>query len=166
MFRGFDHFAAGPARRSGTAIERVRHLAASLADESESRLRERTTTLRAEARAGSLGEALHVPAIALITEAIRRTRGLSPYDVQLLAGLTLASGQLAEMATGEGKTLVALLPAFCFALHGHGAHVATVNSYLAERDCEFARPAFALLGMSTGLLREGDAPAEKNRSYK
>ena len=165
MFRGFDFFAAGPARRSGTAIERIRQLAASLADESETRLRERTASLRAEARAGRLGEALHVPAIALITEAIRRTRGLSPYDVQLLAGLTLAEGQLAEMATGEGKTLVALLPAFCFALHGHGAHVATVNSYLAERDCEFARPAFTLLGLTTGLLAERAAPAEKRPAY-
>ena len=71
-------------------------------------------------------------AIALIAEAVRRTHGLTPHDVQLSAGLTLAEGRLAEMATGEGKTLVALLPAFCFALLGHGAHVATVNPYLAR----------------------------------
>src|SRR5205814_614390 len=83
------------------------------------RLRERADALRAEARTAS-GDEWHVAAIALIAEAIRRTRGLSPYDVQPHAGLTLAAGQLAEMATGEGKTLDALLPAFCFAPHGHG----------------------------------------------
>ena len=165
MFRGFEQFSAvGSARRPGVAIEKIKHLAASLAAESEGRLRERTEALRTEARAGS-GDEFHPAAIALIAEAVRRTRGLSPYDCQLHAGLTLADAQFAEMATGEGKTLVALLPAFCFALHGHGAHVATVNSYLAARDCEFARPAFALLGMTTGLLAERAAPAEKRAAY-
>ena len=128
-----------------------------LRDATDTRLREHAQALRAQTT--------HPAAIALIAEAIRRTRGLSPYDVQLHAGLTLAGGQLAEMATGEGKTLVALLPAFCFALHGHGAHIATVNSYLAARDCDFARPAFALLGMTTGLLAERPAPQEKRAAY-
>ena len=133
-----------------------RHLA-ELRRASDIRLREHAEALRAQPS--------HPAAIALIAEAIHRTRGLLPYDVQLAAGLTLAEGRLAEMATGEGKTLVALLPAFCFALHGHGVHVATVNSYLAQRDCEFARPAFALLGLSAGLLREGDPPSAKRRAY-
>ena len=107
----------------------------------------------------------HTDAIALIAESVRRSHGLVPYDVQLHAGLVLAEGRVAEMATGEGKTLVALLPAFCFALEGRGAHVATVNSYLAERDCEFARPAFARLGMSVGLLREKGARSAKHAAY-
>ena len=104
-------------------------------------------------------------AIALIAESVRRTHGLVPYDVQLHAGHVLAAGHLAEMATGEGKTLVALLPAFCFALENRGVHVATVNSYLAERDCEFARPAFERLGMSVGLLVEKGSKPEKSKSY-
>ena len=104
-------------------------------------------------------------AIALIAESVRRTHGLVPYDVQLHAGHLLAAGYLAEMATGEGKTLVALLPAFCFALENRGVHVATVNSYLAERDCEFARPAFARLGMSVGLLVEKASKPDKHKSY-
>jgi preprotein translocase subunit SecA len=138
---------------------------AALSEETDSGLRERTLTLRAETRAATLRPDFSAEAIALIAEAVRRVHGLTPYDVQFIAGLTLAEGRLAEMATGEGKTLVALLPAFCFALHGHGAHVATVNAYLAERDFEFARPAFELLGMTIGLLKERAAPAEKRAAY-
>ena len=138
-------------------LDATKRRLAELRDVSDTRLREHSDALRAQPS--------HPAAIALIAEAVRRTRGLSPYDVQLHAGLTLAGGQLAEMATGEGKTLVALLPAFCFALHGHGAHVATVNSYLAERDCDFARSAFTLLGMSTGLLAERTSPEEKRAAY-
>ena len=142
---------------AGSPLDATKRRLAELRDLSDTRLREHTQALRAQPS--------HPAAIALIAEAIRRTRGLSPYDVQLHAGLTLASGQLAEMATGEGKTLVALLPAFCFALHGHGAHIATVNSYLAARDCDFARPAFTLLGLTTGLLAERTAPHEKRAAY-
>ena len=103
--------------------------------------------------------------MALIAEAVRRAHGLAAYDVQLLAGLALADGRLGEMATGEGKTLVALLPAFCFALHGRGAHVATVNAYLAQRDFEFARTAFARLGLTVGLLPERASNVEKRAAY-
>ena len=169
MFRGLDYFSsavsARPERGAAAAVGEIRRLAAGLAGESDDRLAERTAALRAEARIGKGGGPLHTAAIALISEAVRRTRGIFPYDVQLTAGLTLADGRLAEMATGEGKTLVALLPAFCFALHGHGAHVATVNSYLAGRDCDFARPAFALLGMSTGLLAERASQPDKRAAY-
>ena len=89
-----------------------------------------------------------------------------PYDCQFMAGLALADGMLAEMATGEGKTLVALLPTFVFALRGTGAHVATVNPYLAERDCEFARPAFERLGLSIALLKERVPLPEKRAAYR
>jgi preprotein translocase subunit SecA len=139
-------------------VDVVKRRFAGLRDESDARLRERAEVLRERAS--------DADAIALIAEAVRRAHGLTPYDVQLSAGLTLAQGRLAEMATGEGKTLVALLPAFCFALHGHGAHVATVNPYLAARDCEFARPAFARLGLAVGLLAERAGRAEKREAYR
>ena len=139
-------------------LDATKRRLAELADESDARLRERVAALRARPS--------HPAAIALVAEAVRRTHGLTPYDVQLSAGLTLADGRLAEMATGEGKTLVALLPAFCFALHGHGAHVATVNPYLAARDCEFARPVFARLGLTVGLLAERAGRAEKRDAYR
>ncbi len=138
-------------------LDATKRRLAELRHDSDSRLREHADALRAQPS--------HPAAIALIAEAVRRTRGLMPYDVQLTAGLTLAEGRLAEMATGEGKTLVALFPAFCFALHGHGAHVATVNSYLAQRDCDFARPAFALLGLTVGLLAERAPRPAKHATY-
>jgi preprotein translocase subunit SecA len=171
MLFGFDPVAlfANKARASALphseALGLIKRTLPALATETVPRLRERAATLRAEAQAGQRSPGFSPNAIALISEAIRRARGLAPYDVQLVAGLTLAEGRLAEMATGEGKTLVALLPAFVFALHGKGAHVATVNPYLAERDCDFARPAFELLGLSVALLPERGANAEKRAAY-
>jgi preprotein translocase subunit SecA len=169
MLFGFDPAALFAKRtraaglRPAEAIERIKDTLPALAGETEARLRERTAMLRAEARAPAPSFA--ADAIAMISEAVRRARGLAPYDVQLLAGLTLAEGRLAEMATGEGKTLVALMPAFVFALHGKGAHVATVNPYLAERDCDFARPAFELLGVSVALVPERGAEEAKRAAY-
>ena len=98
-------------------------------------------------------------------EAVRRTAGVTLYDTQLLAGLALSRGAIAEMATGEGKTLAAALPALLNALAGHGVHVATTNAYLARRDAGLLRPAFELLGVSLGLLPEGPASEEKRRAY-
>lgn len=147
------------------ALAAIRARLALLAGEPDDRLRERVAQLRVTARQNATSTDFHAESLALVVESIRRTHALAAYDVQLLAGLALAEGALVEMATGEGKTLAALLPAFCFALRGRGAHVATVNSYLAERDAEFARPVFARLGLSVGLLREKDSPAAKRAAY-
>lgn len=165
MFPGASRVASSSRWVTEAPLGTTKRRLAELRDASEARLREHTEALRRETRGGELRGDFSADAIALIAEAVRRTHGLTPYDVQLLAGHTLAEGRLAEMATGEGKTLVALLPAFCFALHGHGAHVATVNAYLTERDFEFARPAFALLGLTTGLLLERAEPAAKRAAY-
>ncbi len=135
-------------------MERTKRTFAALSSDASARLRERAV------------KGVSIPdAVALMAESIRRIHGITAYDVQLAAGLALAKGRLAEMATGEGKTLVALLPAFCFALEGRGAHIATVNPYLARRDFEFARPAFDLLGLTTGLLAVGGDKAEKRAAY-
>jgi preprotein translocase subunit SecA len=168
MFRLHSIFAYQPerkvAQRHGTALQQVRQSAASLRSESDQRLCERAEALRGEACAGG-GTQVTVEALALISESVRRVHGLVAHDCQLLAGLSLSEGRLVEMATGEGKTLVALLPAFRFALHGLGAHVATVNPYLAERDFEFARPTFERLGLTIGLLPEKQDPAKKRAAY-
>ena len=153
-------------RRYSRAVEAIRTQLKTLARLDETRLRELTDSLRKESRLRDRGEDFEVRATALICESVRRAHGMVPYDCQLMAGLALADGMLAEMATGEGKTLVALLPAFVFALHGKGAHVATVNPYLAERDCEFARPAFELLGLSIALLKERVPPPQKRAAYR
>ena len=169
MFRLHSLFAFQPERRAtlryAAALKHARQVLAGFREDSDQRLRERVDALREEARSG-VARALHAAeAVALISESVRRTHGLAAYDCQLLAGLILADGRLAEMATGEGKTLVALLPAFCFALRGLGAHVATVNSYLAERDFEFARPAFECLGLTIGLLPDKQDQPKKRAAY-
>jgi preprotein translocase subunit SecA len=153
-------------RRNAFALERTREFSAILRDESDAQLCNRTATLRDEANDEPVRADFVAEAVALIGEAARRVHGFAPYDCQFLAGLTLSEGRLAEMATGEGKTLVALLPAFRFALHGLGAHVATVNSYLARRDFEFARPAFERLGLTIGLLPEKPNPAAAREAYR
>ncbi len=169
MFRLHSLFAFHPepgiTQRYGTALQHARKFALELRDEPDARLRELATALRDEARAGGTRGQHTAEAIALISESTRRSHGIVAYDCQLLAGLTLTEGRLAEMATGEGKTFVALLPAFCFALHGLGAHVATVNSYLTQRDFEFAQPAFERLGFTVGLLPEKQERAKKIAAY-
>lgn len=109
--------------------------------------------------------ALLQDAFALSTEAVRRSTGKTFYDVQLHAGSVLASGDLAEMATGEGKTLVTLLPVYAAVISGHNVHVATTNSYLADRDCEELRPAFDALGVSLALLPEENDDVKKRAAY-
>lgn len=169
MFRLHSLFAFQPERRAAqrhaAALQHARRVGGEFRGESDARLRERVDALREEARCGVIRPLHSAEAVALISESVRRCHGLVAHDCQLIAGLILAEGRLAEMATGEGKTLVALLPAFCFALHGLGAHVATVNSYLTERDFEFARPAFERLGLSIGLLPEKQEPVKKRAAY-
>ena len=155
-----------PERRNAFGLERARDSATALRTVSEARLRERTAALRDEANDAPTRADFTAEALALLGEAARRTHGFGPYDCQLLAGLALAEGRLVEMATGEGKTLVALLAAWRFALHGLGAHVATVNAYLAQRDFEFAQPVLERLGFTTGLLPARANPAAARAAYR
>ncbi len=105
-------------------------------------------------------------AFALVREAARRTVGIYHYPEQILGGLGLVRGSVAEMATGEGKTLAISLPAFVFALNGKGVHVATVNSYLAERDFEFSEPIFKFLGLTIAHLPEKNDTEGKRAAYR
>ena len=100
---------------------------------------------------------------ALVSEAAKRALGIEFYDVQLQAGLVLASESIAEMKTGEGKTFAAILPAFLYSLVGRGVHVATANAYLAKRDCEMLKPLYEVLGATVGLV-ESDATSEQKRA--
>jgi preprotein translocase subunit SecA len=129
-------------------------------------LRAQTEWLRAAMGAApNSHEQFIMPAFSLMAEAIRRTLGLELFDVQLLAGLALARGAVAEMQTGEGKTLAAALPAFLHGVRGRGVHMATPNSYLAERDWRQLAPAYELLGVSAGLLGEHVSPEAKRAAY-
>ena len=104
-------------------------------------------------------------AFAVVREAGRRVLGLRHFDVQLLGGAILHKGQIAEMKTGEGKTLVATLPAYLNALSGKGVHVVTVNDYLARRDAEWMGQVHRFLGFSVGLIQQGMGPSERKKNY-
>lgn len=104
-------------------------------------------------------------AFAVVREAGKRVLGMRHFDVQLLGGIVLHNGQIAEMKTGEGKTLVATLPAYLNALTGRGVHVVTVNDYLARRDAEWMGQVHRFLGLSVGLIQQGMSPEERRRNY-
>src|ERR1700690_2580477 len=112
----------------------------------------------------ALGPAL-VPAFALVREAGRRKLGMRHFDVQLIGGIVLHEGKIAEMKTGEGKTLVATLPAFLNALTGRGVHIVTVNDYLARRDAEWMSPIYRSLGLSVGVIVHDLSDAERRAAY-
>ena len=104
-------------------------------------------------------------AFAVVREASRRVLGMRHFDVQLIGGMVLHEGQIAEMKTGEGKTLVATLPSYLNALTGKGAHVVTVNDYLARRDAEWMGQVHRFLGLEVGLIQQGMSPSERQKNY-
>ncbi len=120
---------------------------------SDEQLQQKTSEFRARLAQGETLDDLLPEAFAAVREASKRTIGLRPYDVQLIGGIVLHQGTIAEMRTGEGKTLVATLPLYLNALVGKGAHLITVNDYLARRDARWMAPIYTLLGMSVGVLQ-------------
>ncbi|MGB7085416.1 MAG: DEAD/DEAH box helicase, partial [Phormidesmis sp.] len=104
-------------------------------------------------------------AFAVVREASKRVLGMRHYDVQLLGGIILHDGQIAEMKTGEGKTLVSTLPAYLNAISGKGVHIVTVNDYLARRDAEWMGQVHRFLGLSVGLIQQGMSPTERKKNY-
>ena len=115
--------------------------------------------LRERAKGGESLDDLLPEAFALTREAARRTLGQRHYDVQLIGGMVLHSGAIAEMKTGEGKTLTATLPVFLNTLAGDAVHLVTVNDYLARRDAEWMAPIYDALGVTVSAIQEGDDPA-------
>src|SRR5215467_3743333 len=106
-----------------------------------------------------------VPAFALVREAGRRFLNMRHFDVQLIGGMVLHEGKIAEMKTGEGKTLVATLPAVLNALTGRGVHIVTVNDYLARRDAEWMGRIYGFLGLSVGMIVHGVSDPERKAAY-
>lgn len=128
-------------------------------------LRKKSLEVRYRAKAGERLRRLLPEAYALVREAGRRTLQMRHFDVQMIGGICLFDGCVAEMQTGEGKTLTATLPLYLHSLLGKGAHLATVNDYLAQRDADWMRPLFAALGVSVGCIQTSDDQAARRKSY-
>lgn len=128
-------------------------------------LQEKAKDLQHRVRSGALKNEILPESFALVREASDRVLGLRHFDVQLVGGLVLTENKIAEMKTGEGKTLVALLPTFFYALYGKGTHVITVNDYLAKRDAEYVGQVHRFLGLSVGLIQEDMTPEERKKNY-
>ena len=133
----------------------------------ESDFKEKTLNLKKNVQNGSLDTNKIIPdSFALVREAAKRTLGERHYDVQLAGGLILHEGKIAEMKTGEGKTLVSTLPAFLNSLSGKGVHIVTVNDYLAKRDSEWMGKVFNYLGISTGCITSETDDLDRKKNYK
>ena len=140
-------------------VDKVNALEAGLLEKTDEELRAMADHLRERATAGEANEKLLPESFALMREAAKRTVGLRHYDVQLIGGMALNDGCVAEMKTGEGKTLVSTAAGFLNALAGDPVHVVTVNDYLAKRDAEWVGRIYRLLGMEVGLIQNGMEPA-------
>ena len=132
---------------------------------SEAELKAKTAAFKTRLAEGETLDDLLPEAFAAIREAADRVLGMRPYPVQLIGGIILHQGRIAEMKTGEGKTLVAILPCYLNALTGRGVHVVTVNDYLAKRDSEWMGKVYRYMGLSVGLIIPGMSAAERRESY-
>ena len=132
---------------------------------SDAKLRKESLSLRYRAKAGEDLAGLMPIGFALVRAAAQRTLGMRHFDVQLLGGTALFHGSIAEMDTGEGKTLTATLPLYVHALRGKGSHLATVNDYLAERDAEQMRPIYEMLGMTVGVVQTDMSRPQRRQAY-
>eukprot|EP00897_Mesotaenium_endlicherianum_P003893 jgi/Mesen1/3531/ME000197S02552 len=164
IFKGGD-----PAEKTRQAyadkVAQINDLESKISPLSDEDLRHKTVTLKERVANGESLDSILPEAFAVVREAAKRVLGLRPFDVQLIGGMVLHKGQIAEMRTGEGKTLVAVLPAYLNALSGKGVHVVTVNDYLARRDAEWVGQVHKFLGLKVGLIQQGMDPQERRENY-
>jgi preprotein translocase subunit SecA len=146
-------------------VSRINALEPNFQSLSDEQLKAKTEEFRARLSGGASLDDLLPEAFAAVREAARRALGLRHFDVQLIGGMVLHQGKIAEMRTGEGKTLMATLPVYLNALPGKGVHVVTVNEYLAQRDADWMAPVYRSLGMTVGVIRSGQSPDEKRAAY-
>ncbi|MBN2057293.1 MAG: preprotein translocase subunit SecA [Candidatus Saganbacteria bacterium] len=165
LFKLFSGSAERDLKALGPLIERINALEPDMQQLSDEQLRAKTAEFRQRLTAGSSLDDLLPEAFAAVREASVRTTGMRHFDVQLLGGIVLHQGKIAEMKTGEGKTLAATLPVYLNALSGKGAHVVTVNDYLAKRDSEWMGPIYRFLGLEVGVIQHWMEPEERQQAY-
>ncbi|KAJ9543134.1 hypothetical protein OSB04_022841 [Centaurea solstitialis] len=166
IFKGGTDTGESTRQQYSATVALINSLESDLSSLSDSQLRDRTALLkqRASQNPKSL-DSLLPEAFAIVREASKRVLGLRPFDVQLIGGMVLHKGEIAEMRTGEGKTLVAILPAYLNALSGKGVHVVTVNDYLARRDCEWVGQVARFLGLTVGLIQQNMTSEQRRQNY-
>ena len=152
-------------KRYGSLVAAANALEPSLTGLSDDALRAKTAELKERYVASQDLDVLLPEAFALVREAARRALGMRHFDVQLIGGIALHQGKIAEMRTGEGKTLVATLNAYLNALSGKGVHVVTVNEYLAQRDADWMGPVYRFLGLTVGVIKSNQPTDEKRQAY-
>src|SRR5579872_6026405 len=146
-------------------VDAINALEAEVAALSDEALKARTAEFRRQLTEGKTLDDILVPAFATVREAAKRTLGQRHFDVQLIGGMVLHEGDIAEMKTGEGKTLVATLPVYLNALAGRGVHVVTVNDYLAKRDAEWMGQIYTFLGLTVGVIVHGLEDEQRKKEY-
>ncbi|GEK71716.1 MULTISPECIES: preprotein translocase subunit SecA [Halomonas] len=152
-------------KRMGRTVARINALEKDLETLDDAALQARTADFRERLDGGESVDSLMPEAFATVREASKRVMGMRHFDVQMIGGITLNGGRIAEMKTGEGKTLVATLAVYLNALPGKGVHVVTVNDYLARRDADWMRPLYEFLGLTVGTIYAGQTPEEKREAY-
>ena len=153
-------------KRMQKTVAKVNALELSIRELSDADLKAKTAEFRDALAAGATLEALLPEAFAVGREASRRTRDMRHFDMQIIGGITLHEGRIAEMRTGEGKTVVAVLAAYLNALGGKGMHIVTVNDYLARRDATWMGPIYEALGITVGVVQSGQDAVSKRAAYQ
>lgn len=153
-------------QRLGKIVDQINALESDMQALSDTALAGKTNEFKARLGQGETLDDLLPEAFAVVREVSQRTLGLRHFDVQLIGGMVLHEGKIAEQRTGEGKTLVATLPSYLNALTGHGVHVVTVNDYLAKRDSQWKRPIFEFLGLTVGVIHPDMPFADKKAAYR
>ena len=153
-------------RQYGKVVSRINALEEGIKALSDEELAAKTVEFRERLAGGQTLDDILPEAFAVARDAARRTVGMRPFDVQLIGGMVLHDGNIAEMRTGEGKTLVATLPAYLNALAGNSVHIVTVNEYLAGRDADWMGPVYRLLGMTVGVAKSGQSQQDKREAYR
>ncbi len=161
----FKSYSEKEVKRVMPLVNKINGLEPEMEKLSDEELRKKTDYFKKELKDGKNLDDILPEAFAVVREASKRVLGMRHFDVQLIGGIILHQGRIAEMKTGEGKTLVATLPAYLNALTGEGVHVITVNDYLAKRDSEWMGKLYNFLGLSVGLVISGMKPNEKQHAY-
>ncbi len=161
----FKSYSEKEVKKVRPIVDKINSLEEEISKLSDQELTKKTAYFKEELKNGKTLDDILPEAFAVVREASKRVLGLRHFDVQLIGGIILHQGRIAEMKTGEGKTLVATLPVYLNALEGKGVHVITVNDYLAKRDSEWMGKLYKFLGLSVGLVVSGQTPKQKQEAY-